>query len=454
MSISRFFVSPQAAPFVYVEEHNFEVNGVITPIHTCDLGYDGNIFLSLREVADALKDTEYSFGLTISDSSIAVTKGNSYELPEEYEPWNEEFIANLRASQSANKMTVDEREVKYFTVKVKDAQGACECFISYVDLAMILNVCITCDENENLVFDTERSFDIDPMQLQDIGFFQGVNAVLVGDATTGEIYYSYQADNPYPIASTTKLMTYFLTMDAVSEGTLGMDTKCRVSAVGEMLSKGQDGVIPVNEGKEIPVSDLIMGIMLPSSNEFALTLGETIGGSEEAFVQMMNDKAKELNLKSSHFYTTNGLPYYENTVASAKVQNVMSAKDMFKMCSVILRNYPEIKEVTSTKKFVLESVGNTEIQNSNLLLYNMDEVTGLKTGTTTKAGACLVTSIQADDHDLLVVLLGAEGNPERIGMSEVLSRYALNRYRSGSAQYENNIENAEDIVRCVLRKAA
>ena len=174
--------------------------------------------------------------------------------------------------------------------------------------------------------------------------------------------------------------------------------------------------------------------LLPSSNECALSLAEVVAGSEETFVRQMNEKAQELGLSQAVFFNSHGLPSYTEDPVPAKRQNRMSAEDMFRLVSYILRVYPQITDYTSLQEATLESI-DLEVRNSNPLLRNMPEVTGLKTGTTNKAGACLVTSLTAGDgaaaHDLVVVVLGTEDSVERGRVSGLLARYALQVFRTG-----------------------
>ena len=139
------------------------------------------------------------------------------------------------------------------------------------------------------------------------------------------------------------------------------------------------------------MQDLLFGALLPSSNECALCLAETVAGSEETFVQRMNQKALDLGLSQTFFYNCHGLPSYTEDSIPAKRQNRMSAEDMFRLVSYLLKVYPQITDITSLENATLQSL-NLEVRNTNPLLHNLPEVTGLKTGTTNKAGACLVTS--------------------------------------------------------------
>ena len=213
------------------------------------------------------------------------------------------------------------------------------------------------------------------------------------------------------------------------------------------------------------MQELLLGALLPSSNECALCLAETIAGSEEAFVGMMNQKAQDLGLSQTIFYNSNGLPSYTEDFVPAKRQNSMSAEDMFRLVSYLLRVYPQVTDITSMEKATLESLG-LEISNTNPLLRNLPEVTGLKTGTTNKAGACLVTSLTADDgngeHDLVVIALGTEDSIERGRVSGLLARYALNTFYTGveepatgvTAQNSGDLPtHAEAAVDLIIRTA-
>ena len=182
-------------------------------------------------------------------------------------------------------------------------------------------------------------------------------------------------------------------------------------------------------------------------------------------MQRMNQKALELGLSQAVFFNCNGLPVYTQEPVPAKRQNRMSAEDMFRLVSYLLKVYPQITEITSLEKARLESI-DFEVRNTNSLLYNVSEVTGLKTGTTNRAGACLITSLTVDDgvaeHDLVVIVLGAEDSVERTRVSELLARYALQAFETGAGGTEPGAEvrtpenlpvQAEAAVQWVIRTA-
>ena len=433
-------------------------------VKTLDYAYAGNTYLSLRDMAKILRDTEKSFSLEIAKNAVSLNPGEAYmPVGVENAPWEAE--TNPDISLKRNEFKVGGQKVSYYTMIMELPSGGYDCFMMAADLGMILDTDITVPSAGTLQIHLLEPFSILPAELEQNGYFYGVNSVLVGDASTGEIYYEYQSDMPYAIASTSKLMTSLLTMEAVSAGQLSLDQQVVVSDGARRLAVSADGVIPLETGALITVRELLIGTLLPSSNECALCLAEAVAGSEEAFVQRMNQKALELGLSQAVFFNCNGLPVYTQEPVPAKRQNRMSAEDMFRLVSYLLKVYPQITEITSLEKARLESI-DFEVRNTNPLLYNVSEVTGLKTGTTNRAGACLITSLTVDDgvaeHDLVVIVLGAEDSVERTRVSELLARYALQAFETGAGGTEPGAEvrtpenlpvQAEAAVQWVIRTA-
>lgn len=418
--------------------------GTAYTVKTLDYSYNNNTYISLRDMAMAFRDTDKSFSLQITKNTVSLNPGNVYTpVGVENVPWEDD--ENPDISLRRNEFKVNEETVSYYTMIMELPSGVYDCFMMAVDLAMILNVDISAPSEGSLEIHTQEFFSVSPADLEQAGYFYGVNSVLAGDATTGEIYYRYQADMSYPIASTTKLMTCLLAMDAISAGQITMEEQVTISETVQALAESSDGVIPLKAGEQITVRELLLGALLPSSNECALCLAETIAGSEEAFVQMMNQKAQELGLSQAVFFNSNGLPSFTEDPVPAKRQNSMSAEDMFRLASYLLKVYPQITEITSLEEAVIESLG-LEVRNTNPLLYNLPEATGLKTGTTNRAGACLVTSLTADDgtmkHDLVVVVLGTEDSIERGRVSGLLARYALNAFYTGMEESGSGVSQA------------
>ena len=430
-------------------------------VKTLDYSYDHNTYFSMRDIAVVLNGTEKSFSLEITKNAVSLNKGGAYmPVGGENSAW--EHSENPDMSLRRNEFKVDGQEVRYYTLIMTLPSGHYDCFIMASDLAMILDADITAPSAGALQIHTQTPFSISPADLEQEGYFYGVNSVLVGDATTGEFYYRYQSDTPYPIASTSKLMTCLLTMDAISAGQLSLEEMVTISEAAQVLSASDDGVVPLTAGEQITVQELLLGALLPSSNECALCLAEAIAGSEEAFVQMMNQKALEIGLSQATFFNCNGLPSYTQEPIPSKRQNRMSAEDMFRLVSYLLRVYPQVTDMTSLESATLQSL-DLEVRNTNPLLHNLSEVTGLKTGTTNRSGACLVTSLSADDgnmgHNLVVVVLGTEDSIERGRVSELLAKYALQAFHAGIEETEtgevpqNLPTHAEAAVDRILRTA-
>ena len=225
-----------------------------------------------------------------------------------------------------------------------------------------------------------------------------------------------------------------------------------------VISRTSDGVIVMDEGDTASISDLLAALLIKSSNECAITLATHVAGSEEAFVERMNKKAEELGLIDTKFYNSNGLPVYKDQVVPAKIQNHMTGEEMFVLSSEIVDKYPQVMDITSIKEGTIASF-NQEIKNTNAVLYNIDEVKGLKTGTTKRSGACLVTCApvekDGETHNLVSVLFGAENEIGRAEASEMAMRYAMKELEGTAVNTEKAAEeiplNPELVIQKLIR---
>lgn len=257
--------------------------------------------------------------------------------------------------------------------------------------------------------------------------FGGLHSFIVGNPETGEIYFGDKTTRKVPIASISKLMTYLLVMEAIDKGDVSQSGNVVISKEAEETSYSY-GIIWIKEGMKVPISDLIEGMLIPSSNESAVALACHVSGSEEKFVKLMNKRAKELGLENTHFYTASGLPTNleddvdENMVPSEylETENHSSAEDLFKLASFILKKYPNITKITSKKNITLNQF-NFTANNTNTLVKKDDRVDGLKTGYTSGAGRCVIcTKVEKPDFNdeskknrTMVVLMGAGSVDER-----------------------------------------
>ena len=234
-----------------------------------------------------------------------------------------------------------------------------------------------------------------------------------------------------PIASLSKLMTYLLLCEAAERGELSFADEVTITEESDLISRSADGMIAMSAGSRIPLQELVDGMMLASSNEAAASLAAWAAGSTEAFVERMNERAAELGLKSARFYSPHGLPVYTADAVTAKRQNMMSAYDMYRLCAYLLKNYPQITD-TTRKQYATMKTLKYSTSNTNTLLFNISGVTGLKTGSTNRAGYCVTVSMpvtrEGETHDIVLVLLGAETPELRGQAAEILLRWAKEYY--------------------------
>lgn len=387
--------------------------------------YEGNLYLSLRDFSAALNGTEAQFSLEYTYSAadgerFLLTTGQPARSAAgtDYSSSHEPIGLLLQR----NRLYVDGHETRYYTYRPNEQ----DLYMSLTDLQLVLNLTITLEENGLHVY-PQQPFSPDPEQLEREGFFDSVNAVFLADADNGSILFSHAGTRAFPIASLSKLMTYLLLSEKLASGEIRADAAVPISEKAAALSRSADGAVKLTAGKPVPLQELVQAMMLSSSNEAALALAEYAAGSEEAFVERMNQRAVELGLAGARFYSPHGLPVYSGDSVPAKRQNCMSAADLFTLSRYLLDFFPEITEITSQQYANMPSLSFTTA-NSNPLVFNMPGVTGLKTGSTNRAGYCVVVTLpvtyQEETHTLVLVLLGAETPTVRGQAAELLLRWA------------------------------
>ena len=425
----------------------FQIDGGETvQIAAYESNYENNYYLSMRSLAKALVGTPAQFNFYNDDDGyFQVETGAPYnpdlepkEKPEsESETEGDEGTAaaddanarkrDITPAQSTwlefanNWLYVNGHSVNYFNYADYNIE---DLFVSLLDCQMMLDLHIVLKDGV-YVLNSADHFEIDLEGLKQRGYFDYLHGVAVGDASTGQLFMSCHGQDAVPIASTTKLMTYLVAKRMVEIGRISEDDIVTISAKAARVSVADDGVIGLAEGQQATVRDLMDAMLIASSNECALALAEYVGGSEGAFVGMMNSMAAKLGLNSAVFYNPHGLPSYLPGDAVIMVENRMSAEDMFRLARTILLKYPEVEAITSTKELWIESLWTT-VYNTNQLLDNLPDVFGLKTGTTDAAAKCLVSSrrvqVNGAEHLLVGVVFGAEFNSDRVQVSELLLR--------------------------------
>ena len=401
------------------------VDGTDATVRAYEDAYPGNYYLSLTDLAALLKGTPKQFRISCdtSTSSFYVTTGQA------------SAAAGGRAGRSAgdavsisiyrNRLYVNDREKRCYTFR-----SGTELFMSVADVQLMLDLNAEFD-GDRLCFATDRPFSPDVPALADGGYFDMFNSVLVGDADTGDLLFSLSAGRPVPVASLSKLMTYLLVAEALQSGRIHADDSVLISEEAARISRSEDGAIHMSANAAYPLTELVGAMLLASSNESAQALAEHVAGDADSFVAMMNERAAQLGLRFTRYYTPSGLPVYSRDGMGAKLQNRMSAVDLFRLSQYLLTYFPEITEITSQKMGKFEKL-NYETYNSNPLVFNLEGVNGLKTGSTNKAGSCLVASLPVTvgdrTHTLVAVVLGAEHASQRGQAAEMLLRWARDYY--------------------------
>jgi len=263
-----------------------------------------------------------------------------------------------------------------------------------------------------------------------------LKGVLVGDFESGNIIqYSGNIDEPVEIASITKLMTYLVTKDAIKAGKISLDDVVTVDIDFKNEYSGYKdwSKFYLWKGEKLTLSTLIESMIIPSANDSAIVISDYVAGGKEEFVKMMNDKAKELGLTSAKFINSYGFP--ENGI-----ENVMSMRDIFKLARHIIKEYPEILEITN-QEYIMRN--NNKFPSTNPLLPVMEEVDGLKTGYTNNAGYCLVSTLIVEDEDKPYRLIGVTAGAK----SKVARRdLALKLINYGVKNFDNRIIVSKDEV--------
>ena len=390
--------------------------------------YDNNIYVSMTDLSFAMDGTSkqfsFRYGKTEQDGEFfAVQPGESGAETQQY--MTDGKIARAEHDEPVwlefkrNRLFFNGTDRKYYTYR----DGGNDLYMSLTDIQLMLDVTAVMQSENCAVIYPDTLFSPDIEALETAGYFNYVNGLVLGDATTGEILFFKDKNKVTSIASTSKLMTYLLLAEAADYGKISFDDFVVISENAEKLSKSADAAIEMKAGETVPFRELLDGMLVASSNECALALAEHSYGSEADFVSAMNIRARQLGLNSAEFFNPHGLPQYVFGSVQTKIQNRMNAEDLFKLSAYVLNTHPEITEITSKQYAVLSTLEYSSA-NSNPLVFNMPGVTGLKTGSTNRAGYCLVASMPVGQHNVVLVLLGSETGSERGQQAEILLRYA------------------------------
>ena len=250
------------------------------------------------------------------------------------------------------------------------------------------------------------------------------SAILI-EQTTGKVLYEENADEQLPPASITKIMSLLLIVEEIEAGNLSLDSIIQCTEHAASMGGSQIWLEP---NEEMTVDDLLKAVAIGSANDATCALAEAIAGSEEGFVARMNEKAAELGMVNTHFENCSGLDA-DGHVSTARDIAIMSQE---------LLNHELIHKYTNVWMDTLRN-GETQLVNTNKLVRFYEGATGLKTGTTSKAGCCLSASAQRNGLNLIAVVMGSDNSDKRFRSARKLLDMGFANYEF--AQIELNLPN-------------
>ena len=266
------------------------------------------------------------------------------------------------------------------------------------------------------------------------------SAVLM-EAETGRILYEQNADEALPPASVTKIMTLLLTMEAIEKGNISLDQMLTTSAHAASMGGTQ---VFLEVGEQMSVEDLLKSVIIASANDAAVVLAEAIAGSEESFVAMVNSRAADLGMLSTHFENTNGL---DDTATN----HVTSARDI----AIMSRELISHEKILQYSSIWMDTVRNGEfgLTNTNRLVRFYRGATGLKTGSTSKAKFCISATAKRDGMHLIAVIMGAETRDIRNAEAAKLldwgfANYSLYTYEAAELGAVKLLGARDDTIIC------
>ena len=243
----------------------------------------------------------------------------------------------------------------------------------------------------------------------------GKSALLM-DVATGTVLYEKNAHEALPPASVTKIMTMLLIMEAIDSGKIRWEDT--VTASESAAAKGGSQIY-LKVGETMSVSDMVKSIAVSSANDCACAMAEHLAGSESAFVDLMNARAKELGMNDTHFVNCTGL----DDGADA-AEHRTSAYDIALMSRELLGSHPDIKKYTTIWMDTVRD-GQFGLSNTNKLIRFYSGATGLKTGFTSGAGYCLSATAQREGMELIAVVMGCETSQKRTAACKAMLDYGF-----------------------------
>ena len=240
-------------------------------------------------------------------------------------------------------------------------------------------------------------------------------AFFLVDASSGSVLAESNASEPLHPASLTKLMTAYLAFAALDAGDVALQDPVPVS---EKAWRARGSRMFIEVDTEVAFVDLLRGLIVQSGNDAAIALAEHLAGSEEAFVAAMNETAAALGMNDTSFQNANGLPARGH---------ISTARDLARLANVLIEDFPEYYSYYSEREYTYNDI---QQHNRNELLWRDESVDGLKTGYTSAAGYCLVSSAERDGMRLVAVVLGSTSAAARTAGSMALLDFGFESYET------------------------
>lgn len=243
----------------------------------------------------------------------------------------------------------------------------------------------------------------------------GAKSAILVETSGGTVLYEQNPDERLSIASVTKIMTMLIIMEKIDSGALKLD---EIVTASENAQSYGGSTMFLEAGEQFTVHDMLKGIAVASANDGCAAMAEHISGSEGAFVELMNTRAAELGMDNTHFMNTNGLD---------EEGHYSSARDVALMSRELIKH----KKIFDYTMIWTDSLrdGKFELANTNKLIRFYKGATGLKTGSTSKAGCCLSATAERDGMELIAVVLGAPDTKSRFSSASSLLNYGFAGYR-------------------------
>ncbi|URW71551.1 D-alanyl-D-alanine carboxypeptidase [Lactobacillus kefiranofaciens subsp. kefirgranum] len=334
-----------------------------------------------------------------------------------------------------------------FSKKIKRALISFVALISLVSCSTAFSLPVSAD--------AANSYQADQVNL-------AVKSAIAIDSDSGQILYAKNADKTLPIASMTKLATVYLTLNAIKNKKISWNQKVKPTApIVKVANNAEYSNVPLKMGHSYTIKQLYQATLIESANGAAMLLGQTIAGSQKAFINQMRAQVKKWGIEDAKIYTACGLPNgnlgkdaYPGINKNA--ENTMSAKDMAIVGQNLIKDFPEVLDTTKLAHLDFKDQGKTtKMANFNWMLKDLSQydqaypVDGLKTGTTDAAGACFIGTIKHSGARLITVVMGARHqdgtDPSRFIQTKKLMNYIFTQYRPVTMNAGSQLNGAKSI---------